>query len=280
LGAVAVGTTITNHNMNSTKNANTGLYRLLNIWFIEEAIMDELPPGDVHRLCIGIMKTLSEKERKRYAHPFKMLITDRQWLEKMSQDGYALTIISPHLNKIRDPTRHMNASKIIDVAMIATKDELIIPLTHELMPGAVFGPRFHHAPWFADDVRDKSETKSRFIRIVSNGFTITVVTPVDVAMSAWSAKFLSEKYYGVVMEHTDIYTSVGGNTPNITIHYQHADVNGFREGCARSRRFGDRDSTRARYNSLFAIQSTLSFGDAFESRDGLLRRAVIINIPK
>jgi hypothetical protein len=260
LGAVAVRTGITNYDMNSAKDANTGLYRLLNIWFIEEAIMDELPPGDVHRFRNAIVKPLTRKNKMKHMHPLKMIIPDRKWIEKMCQDGYTLTIVTPHMMRIMDPNRHMNETRNVSLSLIATKNERIFPLTNELMPRSVFGMRFECAPHFVDSITQNMEPDSRVIKMDRNGIRTTIITPM-VDMSTWTPMFLNETLY------RDVINSYDGKICNRTmestagIDFMHLSRNGFKEGFVRGRKIGDTRSNTALGMNLFAIQTMISYRD-------------------
>lgn len=258
--AAPVRTTITDITMNSTKNANTGIYRLLNIWFIEESIMSELPPGDVYRFCFVIGKKLTDKEKRMHMHPLKTVIPDRKWLEKMYEDGYTLTVITPNLQRIWDPSKHTNAMKTVDLTLIATKDERIVPLNNELMPASAFCMRFEQMPWFSDAVVRNFEPESRVINVMKND-TVTVITTPMVNKTTWTPVFLNGDMYASVINSYDGNKYSKTMVSRSVVEFMHLSKKGFKEGVAKARRVDSMVPNTVPETNLFAILTMIDHGD-------------------
>lgn len=260
--AAPVGTDITNHIMISSRKSNTGIYSLVSIWFIRESIMDELPLGDVHRFQLAVVIGLSKKEKLRYTNPLKVVIPDRMWFEKMLEDGYTLTIVTPHLDRILDPNKSMNKMRTATMSLIATKNERIIPLNNELMPASVFCMKFEQEPWFSDKIVKHYEPDSRIVNIERDRIKVEIMTPM-LSRSTWLPMFVSAITYGPVINDYDgnKYSKAEGS--RAVIQYLNMSKSGYKRGFSKPRKVDRMSSNTVPETNLFAIMSAIDYQDEY-----------------
>jgi hypothetical protein len=83
--------TTPNTSMNSARNANTGIYELLKIWFIRDTILDELCPADVNNFLSATVIGIEKKKWIWYVNPIRSIIQHKFWLTEMSGAGVTFT---------------------------------------------------------------------------------------------------------------------------------------------------------------------------------------------
>lgn len=108
-----------------------GIYRLLRNRLVSDAIVNILPPADVHRFVKAAnLEFLSNEELNRYMNPFKTVIPSRKWLNTKVNNGYVLIRISTEMKAILDPCGMERIGKraSASLVLIMTDGEYLVPL--------------------------------------------------------------------------------------------------------------------------------------------------------
>lgn len=196
---------------------------------VMESIWNQLAPADVRRLNIAINIEFTNKEKDRYQYPFKTIIADRKWIDKMCNNGYTFTLVSSQMDLIDDPSLSIDKSVNVSVLMFATKDGMIIPLTNEIMPASVFTPVYGRGDAISDRTCRRFEPLTREVVLSSNLNKIMVRIPIITArMSSYTE--LKSSAYSFLFDGTMSMESMTPIEPNIRLFSSSISKEGYTIG--------------------------------------------------
>lgn len=264
--AAPVTMTTLNTSMNSARNANTGIYELLKIWFIRDTILDELCPADVNNFLSATVIGIEKKKWIWYVNPIRSIIQHKFWLTEMSGVGVTFTMICGRMYDIMDVHSWRSpiaiSGRTFDVILIMTKNEKFVPLTSNILPKKAFENLYGMKTTISDELVTDYEPMIRHITVKTPDLTFSIKTPLT-----------NKGTYLPLYFHHSVYGGALG--PEDTILYANINTDEITKIKKGKNRFSKPYTIDEASRNIFSIRSTnpgmMAVESQFES-DGLIFR--------